>query len=41
VRAVSEAHGGSVIIDRSSLGGARVTVVLPWSLIVESEGDDQ
>ena len=41
VRAVSEAHGGSVIIDRSSLGGARVTVVLPWSLIAESEGDDQ
>lgn len=41
VRAVSEAHGGSVIIDKSSLGGARVTMVLPCSLIVESGEDDQ
>jgi len=41
VRAVAEAHGGGVIIDRSSLGGARVTMVLPLSLVIDSAGDDQ
>ncbi len=41
VRAVAEAHGGSVIIDKSGLGGARVTMVLPMSLVVVGAGDDQ
>ncbi len=41
VRAVSEAHGGRVIIDESSLGGARVTMVLPLSLAVEGAGVEQ
>ena len=39
VRAVSEAHGGRVLIDSSVLGGARVTIVLPCALLLEQEED--
>lgn len=38
VRAVAEAHGGRVFIDQSTLGGARVTMMFPTSLVIDSEG---
>jgi len=39
VKAVAEAHGGRVEIADSTLGGARVTLVLPASLARRREGD--
>jgi two-component system, OmpR family, sensor kinase len=39
VKAVAEAHGGRVDIGDSPLGGARVTLVLPTSLMRGREGD--
>ncbi|MDE3221890.1 MAG: HAMP domain-containing histidine kinase [Acidobacteriota bacterium] len=39
VKAVSEAHGGYVVIEDSALGGARVAMVLPMSLSVTNDED--
>ena len=41
VKAVCEAHGGNISIGESALGGARVTMILPMSLIVEHDGGEQ
>jgi two-component system, OmpR family, sensor kinase len=38
-KAVSEAHGGRVTIGDSPLGGARVALVLPASLIIRGGGE--
>jgi signal transduction histidine kinase len=40
VKAVSESHGGYVVIEDSALGGARVAMVLPISLLVEQDRSD-
>lgn len=37
VKAVAEGHGGSITIETSDLGGARVTIVLPRARIRASE----